>query len=318
MDGLSGVASGIAVVSLAIQLAESVKKLCDFWESVKDAPAHFGAIQTDLRLLSMVLEKIDRERDLSDPCLRDVLKNCEGQVASLHKIVGDIVPGFKAGSRRTRTWASFKAAFKIEKVDEFKSCLQGMMLTLQLALTMASFRKLHTPTSLSINSSASFEKWADFIKESVENFEQFLEDEISAGVVAEEGWDIDSLRILFSMDVNPYEYSTCQLCANYLFENLSLEILGSFRYPSWEKRLAGIKWAANPERLEETIRNLGWRAKYDLLCDGCWGLSPEEAEEALERGGRIEELESDDSSTESDAESEELSDYDSPFLLSFG
>lgn len=137
MDGLSAAASGIAVVSLAIQLAESVKKLHDFWESVKDAPKHFCAIQTDLRLLFTILEKIDREEDLSDPYIRDVLKNCEGQVASLVTTVSDIVPGFKAESRRTRAWASLKAAFKKEKVAEFKSCLQETMSTLRLALMMA-------------------------------------------------------------------------------------------------------------------------------------------------------------------------------------
>lgn len=137
MDGLSAAASGITVVSLAIQLAESVKKLHDFWESVKDAPKHFCAIQTDLQLLSTILEKIDREEDLSDPYIRDVLKNCEGQVASLVATVNDIVPGFKAESRRTRAWATLKAAFKKEKVSEFKSCLQETMSTLRLALMMA-------------------------------------------------------------------------------------------------------------------------------------------------------------------------------------
>jgi hypothetical protein len=38
MDGLSSGASILAVVSLAIQLADSVKKIYEFWESVQDAP----------------------------------------------------------------------------------------------------------------------------------------------------------------------------------------------------------------------------------------------------------------------------------------
>lgn len=137
MDGLSAAASGIAVASFTIQLAESVKKLYDFWESVKNAPKHFCAIQTDLGLLSTILEKIDREENLSDPYLRNVLKNCEGKVELLVKTVSDIVPGFKAESRRTRTWASLKAAFKKEKVRELKSCLEETMSILRLALIMA-------------------------------------------------------------------------------------------------------------------------------------------------------------------------------------
>jgi hypothetical protein len=43
MDGLSAAASGIAVVSLAIQLAESLKKLHEFFEAV-----HEGTFSTPL------------------------------------------------------------------------------------------------------------------------------------------------------------------------------------------------------------------------------------------------------------------------------
>jgi hypothetical protein len=35
MDGLSVAASGIAVGSIAVQLMDSIKKLLDFWCSVK-------------------------------------------------------------------------------------------------------------------------------------------------------------------------------------------------------------------------------------------------------------------------------------------
>lgn len=186
-----------------------------------------------------------------------------------------------------------------------------------------SFRQPHTPTSLSMDNPESFDIWATFVNEFVENIEQFLEDEISAGVVVEEGWDINSLRILFNMDVTPYEQDECQLCTKSAYEEYCNEGVSSFRCPRWDKKLAGIKWAANPERLEDEIRHMNWRVKYDKLCGDCWSLSEEEVEEALEEGReprkRIGELDSEDSSTESDAESEELSsDYDSPFLLSLG
>jgi hypothetical protein len=186
-----------------------------------------------------------------------------------------------------------------------------------------SFRQPHTPTSLSLCSPASFHLWATFIKESVENLEQFLEDEISTGVMAEEGWNTNSLRILFNMDVNPFGEDSCQLCTRSITEDNSFELLDNFRHPCWEKKLAGIKWAANSERLEDETRNLGWRIKYNLLCKNCWSLSQKEVEQALgdarESESRIKEIDSEDSSRESDAESEELTlDYDSPFLLSFG
>jgi hypothetical protein len=44
MDGLSAAASAIAVVSLAVQIAESLRELCDFWDSIQEAPEDIKAI----------------------------------------------------------------------------------------------------------------------------------------------------------------------------------------------------------------------------------------------------------------------------------
>lgn len=47
MDGLSAAGSVISIVSVAIQLADSARKLCDFISDIKDAPAeleHLGAV----------------------------------------------------------------------------------------------------------------------------------------------------------------------------------------------------------------------------------------------------------------------------------
>lgn len=55
MEGLSAAASGIAVVSIAVQLANSIKSLCEFWGSVQDAPDDIRAIVKELGLLSAVL-----------------------------------------------------------------------------------------------------------------------------------------------------------------------------------------------------------------------------------------------------------------------
>ncbi|OBT53430.1 hypothetical protein VE04_06667 [Pseudogymnoascus sp. 24MN13] len=314
MDGLSAAASGIAVVSLAIQLAESVKKLHSFWESVKDAPKHFCAIQTDLRLLSTILEKIDREEDLSDPYIRDVLKNCEGQVASLVATVSDIVPGFKAESRRTRAWTSLKAAFKKEKVGEFKSCLRETMSTLRLALMMASHTSHNTQHQA--------------LKKEIETLQlqqtlQLHQTTQTVTTLSKISDDLNNhkLEILAAVhqmmpgSSNPVYRHGVEFGLKQAFEQISSVTMSEVD--------AGIKWATNSERLEDEIRNLGWRAKYKLLCENCWSLSQQEVEQALEDAreseGRIEEIDSEDSSTESDAKSEELSsDYDSPFLLSFG
>jgi len=133
MDGLSNAASGIAVVSIAIQLADSVKKLYDFWSSVKDAPESIRAIAKELELLSGILDKIEHGQHGTGSEISNVLESCREQVASLVTIVNSLVPGFEAESRRTRTWSSLKAVFKKDKVAEFRMCLAETKITLNLA-----------------------------------------------------------------------------------------------------------------------------------------------------------------------------------------
>ena len=48
MEFLASTASAFAVVSLAVQLAESANKLYEFWASVKDAPDAIQDMVTDL------------------------------------------------------------------------------------------------------------------------------------------------------------------------------------------------------------------------------------------------------------------------------
>jgi hypothetical protein len=78
MDVLSGASSVIAVVSLAIQLAESTKKLYDFWKLVDEAPDSIQRIVADLKLVSNVLAEIAQheQRYGQDSSVVDVLVCC--------------------------------------------------------------------------------------------------------------------------------------------------------------------------------------------------------------------------------------------------
>jgi hypothetical protein len=58
MDELSGVAGVIAVAWIAIQLADSIKNPCGFWESIKDAPEEIATLVHELKVLNLVLKKI--------------------------------------------------------------------------------------------------------------------------------------------------------------------------------------------------------------------------------------------------------------------
>ena len=135
MDGLSGAASGIAVVSLALQLGDSIKQLYDFWHSVKEAPDHVRTIATELSLLSSVLTEMAFEEQHLEPdqTLTTALEACHDRVKTLTHITNLLEPGFTSRSLRIRKWTAFKAVFKAEKIQNFQKMLDGLKITLMLA-----------------------------------------------------------------------------------------------------------------------------------------------------------------------------------------
>jgi hypothetical protein len=56
MDGLSSGASVLAIVSVAVQLGDSIKRVYNFWTSFKDAPHSIRAVIGEIKLLGNVPE----------------------------------------------------------------------------------------------------------------------------------------------------------------------------------------------------------------------------------------------------------------------
>ena len=135
MDGLSSGASVIAVVSLAIQLADSVKQLCEFWSSVNGAPGHIRSIATELELLSSILANIalEAQRVGPDKSLSGVLRSCTDKVKILTVLTNDLEPGFASRMLRLRKWTAFKAVIKREKVEKLQDGIERLKSSLLLA-----------------------------------------------------------------------------------------------------------------------------------------------------------------------------------------
>jgi hypothetical protein len=139
MEALSGVSSAFAVVSLAFQTAESIKKLCNFWRAVEDAPEAVREIIRDLNLLSEVLEDIGHEANSARPHSRSfalslsVLTQCSENVQRLRGFLNSLEPGFASEKRRVRTWSAFKAAWKDDKIHKFQEMVRDLKATLLIA-----------------------------------------------------------------------------------------------------------------------------------------------------------------------------------------
>ena len=132
---MDATASAFAVVSLAVQLAESVKKLCDFWTSIREAPKDIREISADLRLVSNVLTQVAYETQHAEPdtVLVDALKACSEKIKTLSSLLNEIEPGFASTSSRVRKWTAFKAVLKHAQLKKFQEALEKLKSTLVLA-----------------------------------------------------------------------------------------------------------------------------------------------------------------------------------------
>lgn len=117
-------ASGIAVVSLAIQLAQSIRRINQFWTSVTYAPDEVSRIRDDLDLLESILESIAESHQNSPVRTLSThsaaargLSLCNQRVQKLADIVDGLQAGFMAG-RRQRAWEMFKAALRKDAIAE--------------------------------------------------------------------------------------------------------------------------------------------------------------------------------------------------------
>ena len=137
MEPLSGAASVIGVASLAIQLCEELKKVHDFWQSVKDAPDDIAHISAEINLfmtwLAVIANNYQRQgfnhRNPNHVAATDTLKLCLATVHDMNDGVKDLESLFSAGSLSRRR-ASIKFFFRkdkrekvIQQIERMKSLL---------------------------------------------------------------------------------------------------------------------------------------------------------------------------------------------------
>ncbi|KAI1416416.1 P-loop containing nucleoside triphosphate hydrolase protein [Hypoxylon sp. FL1857] len=141
MDGLSGAASVIGVVSIALQIAVGLNTLKSFWGSMKSAHSDVKAIIGDIQLLLSIIEHIrdNGEKYGSDETTEAALRRCQDRIVLLNKLAEDIELGCRSTSKRKRLWSPFKAALKAKDIQKFQDALHDTKLTLILARQTSTF-----------------------------------------------------------------------------------------------------------------------------------------------------------------------------------
>lgn len=137
MDGLSAVASGFAVVSIAIQLTDSLKKFADFIDSAKEAPEDVESDLSELRTLSSMLEEIRLQQSSSsnaNSSVKTCLTNLQQNIISFAALANRYRPNLNSQNSRIQKWSAIKTAFKSEKFNKYRESLSKEKLNLILAL----------------------------------------------------------------------------------------------------------------------------------------------------------------------------------------
>ena len=145
MESLAGAASAIAIVSLAVQLVETVQKISNFLHSVHDAPDEILSLAESLDQLRQHLDHakllVEQQSGLPDhpgsiSPLTSALASCKIKVERLATVVDKLKKSFASQSRLHRKWASLRVVCKKEEIDGHRGQIRDADAMLQSAILL--------------------------------------------------------------------------------------------------------------------------------------------------------------------------------------
>ena len=125
-------ASGIAIGTLAAQIASSVIKLKSFYDQVKDAPEDLRDLIEELEILQDVIADIehDQEQNPISSLLLDSVSNskclqlCRRGASQLRELTNQLNGELEAQKGVRKKWVSGKVIFKKDKINKYKVRLE--------------------------------------------------------------------------------------------------------------------------------------------------------------------------------------------------
>jgi hypothetical protein len=150
MEVLSGVASGMAVASLSLQLLQSINTIRTFVRDVKSAPEEFQRLAALLDRLHALLETIrdmlERQTSLQaqqfpppSPIILDALKSCESSLKPLCDLVEEYTARRQGKtSSLTRLKDEIKLGLKTKDIAGFEQHIHREIENLHTALSVNS------------------------------------------------------------------------------------------------------------------------------------------------------------------------------------
>jgi hypothetical protein len=145
MDGLSAAASGMAVISLTLQLVQLTQNLRAFINDVSGAPSEIRRLAISLTQLANILQDIHHISEIQHaqegsppppPSLLASLETCKEQLLQLQSILALAEQKLRISGRLSKQWESFKVVFKKKDIEIFGAHLDQSVQYLTVAMTM--------------------------------------------------------------------------------------------------------------------------------------------------------------------------------------
>lgn len=108
---LGVVAGGAGLMSLSIQLAESSVKLMKLYHSMKGAPDTLREIASEIHIMSMSLEHLERHRQAEGhgaDIMKQCIQQCRLHVAKIEKVTENLDRKIKQANFTARLYATFR------------------------------------------------------------------------------------------------------------------------------------------------------------------------------------------------------------------
>jgi len=125
-------ASVFSVVSLAIQLGDSLRIACEFWDSIEDGPDDIRRISMELRLLANILYQIHREHEdgavdrVQEQMIKDALAIAKTDIDGLAVIITDLSRKIGPGQNGLkRKWGRIQVVLKGGKITKLKAYIES-------------------------------------------------------------------------------------------------------------------------------------------------------------------------------------------------
>jgi hypothetical protein len=147
MEGLSVAASGIAVVSLTVQLVDSIREIQSFLRRVSDAPKELKRLLGLLEQLELILESIhiivEKQRKHSPgldvsvcASILRAVSTCRDRLVLLGDVVSSVKKASSTNGKVQKSLECFRLACKKKDIEEFETLLQQAVSILDLTMTM--------------------------------------------------------------------------------------------------------------------------------------------------------------------------------------